>query len=61
MGYGVSAKEGTRSMSTPAYIAFVALCLGVVVVFALWCTRRDKQARIDKALHERALRKERMK
>ena len=61
MGYGVSAKEGTRSMSTPAYIAFVALCLGVVVVFALWCTRRDRQTRIDKALHERALRKERMK
>lgn len=48
-------------MSTPVYIAFVALCLGVVVAFALWSTRRDKQTRIDKALHERALRKERMK
>lgn len=48
-------------MSTPAYIAFVALCLGVVVASALWCTRRDKQARIDKALHERAIKEERMK
>ena len=48
-------------MSTPVYIAFVALCLGVVVVFALWCTRRDRQTRIDKALHERAIREERMK
>lgn len=48
-------------MNTPAYIAFVALCLGVVVASALWCTRRDKQARIDKALHERAMKEERMK
>mgnify|MGYP001778203611 CR=1 FL=1 len=45
-------------MSTPAYIAFVALCLGVVVVFALWCTRRDRQARIDNAMHERAMKEE---
>ena len=48
-------------MSTPAYIVFVVLCLSLVVASALWSTRRDKQARIDKALHERALRKERMK
>ena len=48
-------------MSTPVYIAFVALCLGVVVAFALWCTRRDRQTRIDKALHERAMKEERMK
>lgn len=45
-------------MSTPAYIAFVALCLGVVVVFALWCTRRDRQAGIDNAMHERAMKEE---
>ena len=45
-------------MSTPAYIAFVALCLGVVVVFALWCTRRDRQTRIDNAMHERAMKEE---
>ena len=48
-------------MSTPAYIAFVVLCLGIVVASALWSTRRDKQARIDKALHERAMKEERMK
>lgn len=48
-------------MSTPVYIAFVVICLGIVIATALWCTRRDKQARIDKALHERAIREERMK
>lgn len=48
-------------MGTATYIVFVTVCLFIVVVFALWCTRRDRQTRIDKALHERALRKERMK
>lgn len=48
-------------MGTATYFVFVALCLGFVVAFALWCTRRDKQARIDKALHERALEEERLK
>ena len=48
-------------MSTPVYIAFVVICLGIVVAAALWCTRREKQARIDKALHERAMKEERMK
>lgn len=46
-------------MSTPVYVAFVALCLSIVIASALWTTRRERQARIDKALHERALRKER--
>lgn len=46
-------------MSTPVYIAFVVICLGIVIAAALWSTRREKQARIDSALHERALRKER--
>lgn len=48
-------------MSTPAYIAVVGLCLGIVVASALWCTRRERQERIDKALHERAMKEERMK
>lgn len=48
-------------MSTPVYIAFVVFCLSIVVASALWCTRRDKQERIDKALHERAIREERSK
>lgn len=46
-------------MSTPVYMAFVVVCLGIVIAAALWSTRREKQARIDNALHERALRKER--
>ena len=48
-------------MGTVTYIVFITACLSIVVASALWCTRRDRQARIDKALHERALRKERMK
>lgn len=48
-------------MGTATYIVFVTVCLSIVVASALWCTRRDKQARIDKALHERAIREERMK
>ena len=48
-------------MGTATYIVFVTVCLSIVVVFALWCTRRDRQARIDKALHERAIREERLK
>ena len=48
-------------MGTATYIVFVTVCLSIVVVSALWCTRRDRQTRIDKTLHERALRKERMK
>lgn len=48
-------------MSTPVYIAFMAICLGIVVAAALWSTRREKQARIDSALHERKLKEERMK
>lgn len=46
-------------MGTITYIVFVTACLGIVVASALWSTRREKQARIDNALHERALRKER--
>ena len=48
-------------MRTATYIVFVTVCLSIVVASALWRTRRDRQARIDKALHDRALRKERMK
>ena len=48
-------------MGTVTYIVFVTACLFIVVVFALWCTRRDRQARIDKAMHERAMKEERMK
>ena len=46
-------------MGTAAYIVFVTICLSIVVASALWSTRRDRRARIDKALYERALRKER--
>lgn len=48
-------------MGTTTYIVFVIACLSIVVASALWSTHRDRQARIDKALHERAFRKERMK
>lgn len=48
-------------MGTATYIVFVIACLSIVVASALWCTRRDKQTRIDKALHERAMKEERMK
>ncbi len=48
-------------MGTAAYIVFVTICLSIVVASALWRTRRDRQARTDKALYERALREERLK
>ena len=48
-------------MGTATYIVFVTVCLSIVVASALWSTRRDKQARIDKALHERAMKEERVK
>ena len=48
-------------MGTATYIVFVTVCLSIVVASALWCTRRDRQNRMDRALYERELRKERMK
>lgn len=48
-------------MGTATYIVFVTVCLSIVVASALWSTRRDRQARIDKAMHERAMKEERMK
>lgn len=48
-------------MGTVTYIVFVTVCLSIVVASALWCTRRERQECIDRALHERAMRKERMK
>lgn len=47
-------------MSTPVYMAFVVVCFVVDVYMGVWAAERDRrQKRIDSALHERALRKER--
>ena len=46
-------------MGTFTYIVFVIACFSIVVAAALWSMQREKQVRIDNALHERALRKER--